>query len=289
VQTNDILVAVITVRGAPTITQPAGWTLVRSDMSGTTLKQATYYRAVDGTEAASFAWTFSSTGLASGAIVAYAGVDVLNTPVRPVDTADGSATTSSTASIVTPSITTSVEGDLLIGAFGSATNPTFDPPSGMIEQGEIAASSGKTRVATEVTDQVLGAAGPTGSRTATASKSAVVVGQLIALRPVGSTPPPVDTEKPTPPTNLAATATSSTRVDLAWTASTDNVGVDRYVVQRATGAEAFASIGIATVPQFADRTVSKNTTYRYRVMAVDAAGNTSDPSGIVSVTTPRRG
>jgi hypothetical protein len=288
-QTNDILVAVVTVRGAPTITPPSGWTLIRSDMSGTTLKQATYFRAVDAATDTSFTWTFSATSLVSGAIVAYSGVDVLNVPVRPVDAADGRATTSSTSSIVAPSITTSVEGDLLIGAFGSATNATFDPPSSMIEQGEIVSTAGKSRVATEIADQVLGPAGPTGDRAATASKSAVVVGQLIALRPVGSTPPPVDTEKPTPPTNLAVTATSSTRVDLAWTAATDNVGVDRYVVQRATGTGAFASIGIATVPQFADSTVSKNTTYRYRVMAVDAASNTSDPSGIVSVTTPRRG
>src|SRR5207249_5834736 len=42
--------------------------------------------------------------------------------------------------------------------------------------------------------------------------------------PVGGTPPP-DAQPPTAPTGLSATASSSSRTDLSWTASTDNVGV----------------------------------------------------------------
>src|SRR5206468_8326460 len=41
-----------------------------------------------------------------------------------------------------------------------------------------------------------------------------------------------DTQAPTAPSNLAATATSSSSVALSWTASTDNVGVAGYRVSR---------------------------------------------------------
>ena len=37
-----------------------------------------------------------------------------------------------------------------------------------------------------------------------------------------------DTEAPSAPTNLLATAITSTTVDLSWNASTDNVGVTSY-------------------------------------------------------------
>src|SRR5205085_207809 len=40
-----------------------------------------------------------------------------------------------------------------------------------------------------------------------------------------TTPAAGDTQAPSVPTGLAATAINSTRVDLSWTASTDNVGV----------------------------------------------------------------
>jgi fibronectin type 3 domain-containing protein len=277
VRSGDIMIAVITVRGAPAITAPSGWTLIRTDASGTALEQATYFRVVDATPAASYAWTLATASPVSGAIVAYSGVDVSGSPVRPVDAAGGRVTSSTSS--------TSVAGDLLVGVFGSATNPTFTPPNGMVEQGEIATTSGTKKVAIEVADQVPVGAGSTGTRTATASKSAVVIGQLIALRPIGTAP---DTQKPTTPTGLIATATSGTRVVVTWVASTDNVLVDHYQIQRATATGAFATVGTSTQPQFTDTSVAKNTTYRYRVVAFDPTGNTSDPSGIASVTTPRR-
>ena len=49
-----------------------------------------------------------------------------------------------------------------------------------------------------------------------------------------STPPPADTQPPTAPSNLAVTATTSSSVSLAWSASTDNVGVVGYDVFRGT-------------------------------------------------------
>ena len=285
---KDVMVAAITAGGAPAITPPSGWTLIRTDVSGTTLRQTTYARVADGTEGASFAWTFSKASPVAGVIVAYSGVDVSGTPANPVQSSGGFAATNRTTSIVAPSIPATVDGLLLVGAFGSGTNATFSPPAGMLEQGELAVSSGKAKVAIEIADQMLGTAkdAGTGTRTAVADRSAVAIGQLIALRPAGTTAPP-DTEKPTSPTGLTATATSSTQVALTWTASTDNVGVDHYVIERATGEGGLTPIGTSVLTSYSDVTVSASTAYRYRVLAVDTTGNASDPSGTSTVTTPQ--
>ena len=79
------------------------------------------------------------------------------------------------------------------------------------------------------------------------------------------------------PTALSATAISTTQIDLGWTASTDNVGVTGYRVERCQGAgcTTFAQVGTPTGTTFSDTGLTANTTYRYRVRAVDAAGNLS--------------
>ena len=51
-----------------------------------------------------------------------------------------------------------------------------------------------------------------------------------------TTPAAPDTQAPTAPSGLTATATSPTPVNLAWTASTDNVGVTNYLIERCQGA-----------------------------------------------------
>ena len=92
-----------------------------------------------------------------------------------------------------------------------------------------------------------------------------------------------DTQPPTTPTIISATAKSGTEVDLIWTASTDNVGVAGYQVIRN------GSI-VATVPggtvSYADTTTSAGTAYTYFVRAFDAAGNYSGTSNGATVTTP---
>ena len=95
-----------------------------------------------------------------------------------------------------------------------------------------------------------------------------------------------DTEAPTPPGALTATAQSSTRVDLSWTASTDNVGVTGYAVTR-DGLALASTNGTGTT--FADTAVQPGTTYTYTVRAFDAAGNLSGASNAASATTPSTG
>ena len=91
-----------------------------------------------------------------------------------------------------------------------------------------------------------------------------------------------DTQNPTPPTQVVATASSPTRVDLTWTAGTDNVGVTNYEIYR--NATLLVTVGVVT--SYADLSASPSTTYAYQLKAVDAAGNHSGFSNSSSTTTP---
>ena len=89
-----------------------------------------------------------------------------------------------------------------------------------------------------------------------------------------------DTTAPSAPTNLASTGHTDTTVDLSWDASTDDTGVDHYNVV-VDGAKATESVD--TIETVSNLTAGQ--TYGFSVTAVDAAGNESDPSSTVSVTT----
>jgi parallel beta-helix repeat protein len=89
-----------------------------------------------------------------------------------------------------------------------------------------------------------------------------------------------DTEAPTVPTGLAATAVSSSQIDLTWNASTDNVGVVGYRIFR-NGTLSDSTSGTS----HSDTGLSPSTTYTYSVRAYDAAGNTSGASASASATT----
>ena len=90
-----------------------------------------------------------------------------------------------------------------------------------------------------------------------------------------------DTQAPTTPTGLAATAPAYNKVNLSWTASTDNVGVAGYWIVRGG-----VMIAYTTATTYSDTPVSPKTNYTYQIIAYDAAGNNSTPSTGVSVTTP---
>lgn len=95
-----------------------------------------------------------------------------------------------------------------------------------------------------------------------------------------TTPAVPDTQAPTAPTNLSATTVSTSQINLAWNASTDNIGVTGYEVYR-------NSIKVATVTttSFGDTGLSASTSYSYFVKARDAAGNVSAASNTVTAVT----
>ncbi|OAB43802.1 fibronectin type III domain-containing protein [Paenibacillus antarcticus] len=88
----------------------------------------------------------------------------------------------------------------------------------------------------------------------------------------------LDTIPPSVPGNLVSTLTTSNSVNLAWNASTDNVGVTGYSVTY--GATSMNVAGTSTTING----LSPNTAYTFIVKAKDAAGNQS-ASNVVTVTT----
>jgi chitodextrinase len=97
-----------------------------------------------------------------------------------------------------------------------------------------------------------------------------------------TTPAALDTTAPSTPTGLTATAVSISRIDLSWSASTDNVAVTGYRVFR--NSALLITLGNATTT-YQDRGLTAGATYIYTVRALDAAGNVSGLSPTASATT----
>lgn len=94
------------------------------------------------------------------------------------------------------------------------------------------------------------------------------------------TPTIVDTEAPMEPTIDKAEAISSSAIDLKWIPSKDNVGVAGYKVFRND-----QEIKVTTSTNFRDSGLNSSTSYKYYVVAYDAAGNTSKISNVRIVST----
>lgn len=95
-----------------------------------------------------------------------------------------------------------------------------------------------------------------------------------------------DTIPPTAPTGLTATGSSTTTIDLVWTASTDNFAVTGYKVFRDGGATEIATV---TTTSFSDTGLAVNSTHSYTVVAFDGAGNQSANSNTATATTQLAG
>jgi len=81
-----------------------------------------------------------------------------------------------------------------------------------------------------------------------------------------------------------ASAVTSARIDLSWTAATDNVAVTNYAVYR--GGALLTTLGNVTA--YSDTAVTPGTLYSYQVKALDAKGNISGFSNSSSATTPQQ-
>jgi hypothetical protein len=90
-----------------------------------------------------------------------------------------------------------------------------------------------------------------------------------------------DTQPPSAPTGLTAGTVTSSKVPLSWTASTDDQGVAGYRVFREG-----TQVGEVAGTSFTDTTVAASTSYTYTVKAFDGAGNVSEASAPLTVTTP---
>jgi chitodextrinase len=91
-----------------------------------------------------------------------------------------------------------------------------------------------------------------------------------------------DTQRPTTPQTLTATNIGMTSFTLGWTASTDNVGVTGYEVYRNNARIATVAGNVTT---YNATNLLAGTAYTYYVIALDLAGNKSNGSATLSVTT----
>ncbi|MEK4877931.1 fibronectin type III domain-containing protein [Paenibacillus sp. FSL R5-0908] len=89
-----------------------------------------------------------------------------------------------------------------------------------------------------------------------------------------------DTVAPSAPSNVTVTPVSSSQLNLKWTNSTDNLGVEGYKIYCGE-----AEVGTSATPSFSDTGLSPSTTYTYYVKAFDKAGNLSPASNSVTAVT----
>jgi hypothetical protein len=278
-QAGDVIVVGIDNLGTGTPSAPSGWTQVTS-RTATGLRQTAFIHVVVAADGNNYSFGFGSSQGATAIAVAYVGVD----PATPVDAGADQANASS-AQVVAPSVA-AADKAVLVTISGIVTTASIAPANGMSEAAEISLGSGKSKVTTEVADQILGSAGSTGPRTATATKSAVNIGTAVALRPSGSAPPPPpDPIAPGVPLNVAASA-GSAKITLSWAhpASDGGSAITNYRIYRstATGQETeLARIGNVTT--FVDANLTNGTRYLYKVAAENAVG-VGPQSGEVSAT-----
>jgi predicted phage tail protein len=85
------------------------------------------------------------------------------------------------------------------------------------------------------------------------------------------------TSAPAAPNSLTATAISTSGIDLVWNDNSNNE--TGFRIERCSGSSCtnFSQIAqvAAGVTTYASRSLSRNTTYRYRVRAYNAVGNSS--------------
>jgi hypothetical protein len=93
---------------------------------------------------------------------------------------------------------------------------------------------------------------------------------------------------PAAPTGLAATAITSTRIDLTWTDNASNETA--FHIERSSGGGSFVEIATmgANATGYSDTTVVASTAYNYQVRA-ENTGVFSDYSNVASATTPGGG
>lgn len=286
VAASDVLILALADGADPaTLTGPAGWTQVDSVIdTGTAPAEArmtVWWKVATGSDTAPTVTAGSSTRWVA-MLMAYRGVDNVTPFIDHSGQAEsgGSSTTVHTA----PTITNTDAGAWGLYALASrqvATPYSATPGTGLTERiDQEVGNAGTTNTLGYWADSNGTVA--TGSVTYSATGSA---GSAFAAIWAGLLKPSTagsDTTAPSVPTGVTAVGTSAYKVTVSWTASTDNVGVAAYRVQR--GGVDLASVTVGT--SYVDTSVDAGTTYSYTVSASDAVGNRSAESSTASATTP---
>ena len=205
--------------------------------------------------------------------------------VRSLDTAGNRSEPSETACVATPDLTPPAipPGVQALAASDRAADVSWSPSTDNVGVAGYEVLRGEEVVArTEGTRVRVSGLSP--AREACHAVRAVDrAGNRSAPSKAACTTPPDLTPPSVPGTPLAA-AITATQVALAWSPSTDDVGVAGYEILR--GEEV---VGKGAGVDGVDRGLLPSTEYCYRVRALDAAGNRSGPSGPACLSTPDAG
>jgi hypothetical protein len=289
-QAGDVLVAAIgfglgTATRQPTLSPPPGWTLVNRTNKGTVGALAVYWH-VSAPGEQRYTWTTDVPVGASAVVAAFAGVD----RQQPIDAAAGRAQSARSASVATPSVTTSRAETVLVSAVygvdGDSRGSTWSPPSRMTELGDASnrgSRSGSLAFGTQA------ASGATGTKTATASTTQdYAVATLVALRPGGDTRAPAIT-------SAAATTRTARGATIVWATDEPADSQVQYGTSTAYGHWSLPDAGFVRSHTITLTGLQPNTWYHLRVRSRDRAGNlgvggdvafrtaASDPAGPIPV------
>jgi fibronectin type 3 domain-containing protein len=84
------------------------------------------------------------------------------------------------------------------------------------------------------------------------------------------------------PTGLTATGVSKSQINLKWTAVT---GTTKYNIYRATSQTGtYSYVGSSTTNAYSNASLGANTTYWYKVSAVDSTGEGSQTTAVSTKT-----
>ena len=269
-QAGDFELAAVATRGAPTITPPAGWTLVRQDINATTARHAIFSHRVTATEPASYTFTLSSSQAGAAVILDYTGVST----ATPIDANGGQVTTTAAKTATAPSVTTTAS-DQLVAFFGQPAATTITPPAALTARGTATNTAGTYKVTIEGSDTADTTPGATTPYTATTTTSTSSIGELIALEAAGTTPPP----PPAPVASFTANPTSGT-APLPVTFTDTSTGTPT------SWSWSFGD-GATSTSQNPTHTYTAAGTYNVTLTATNAGGsNTSAVTTITVGTTP---
>ncbi len=173
----DLMVAAISVYGTPTITPPAGWTLLftRSGLNGSL---NVYWKLAGASEGANYNWATNATGAMAGTIISHFNVNQ-STPIDNFSSQSNSVSVSMTSPSVLSAV--NLEQIMFIGA-GLDTNAgtvTATATSGYTEKIDTGAGNALIYLATKQT----AAAGSNAAVAMTLSSAIANIGAQVLIRP----------------------------------------------------------------------------------------------------------
>ena len=180
VANGDLLIAQVSSPGTGAANPQTGWNTLIITQARAGEDWAWYWRLAS-SEPANYTWSWGA-GSGPGNMIAYRGVD----QVTPIDVAAAAGTAATSGTTLTaPTRTTATNNALLVAAYTMRTLCTFSQPTGMTERYDI---SGAAVFSTSLNDQLIAAAGATGTRASTTSQT-INFGRAIAfgIRPAAAT------------------------------------------------------------------------------------------------------